>query len=80
MNTKEILQNLCYRDTRHPDFKDHYPDGEKPTPRNDCFCDNCFHGRDPLAVELLKHVTEEAQECGKGFYRGTDGRCHICVP
>jgi len=65
MNNKEIFDNLCVKDERNPDYYDLFgyeiesdikagytPD--IPTPRKDCFCDNCFSGRDRLAMELIK--------------------------
>jgi len=47
---------LCSHDRRHPLWSDtHYPDDVEgtPVPRVNCFCDNCFYGRDRLAVEIL---------------------------
>jgi hypothetical protein len=55
MKISEIKENLCYKDPLNPMFDDLYAhDDEEPTPRIDCACDNCFYGRDKLAVELLK--------------------------
>jgi len=60
MTKEEVVKNLCYKDNRNPD---HYENifGEPPTPRPEpCFCDSCFHGRDKLALEILR-LLEEAQ-------------------
>lgn len=49
MTTKEVYSNLCYYDTRHPDW------WEALEPRiESCSCDNCFHGRHNLALEIIK--------------------------
>ena len=57
MTLPEIYENLCIRDKRNPDHKDCYidfEDDELPTPRKNCYCDSCFHGRDKLALEILR--------------------------
>ena len=57
MTSEEILGNLCIRDPRNPDHKDHYMDFydyEIGTARKNCFCENCFNGRDILALEIIK--------------------------
>lgn len=57
MTKKEIEENLCVYDKRSPyDMLAVYEaiGDETPMPRKDCGCDNCFYGRDQLAVELLK--------------------------
>jgi len=50
-----IADNLCVHDKRSSSYADIHayddPD-EIPAPRINCFCDNCFYGRDRLAVEL----------------------------
>ena len=55
----EVLENLCMRDSRNPDHTDVYACyesdwGEIPAPRENCACDNCFYGRDRLALEILR--------------------------
>ena len=54
-NEMNVHEQLCYKDPRNPMFKYSYGDDEeKPIPREkDCACDNCFYGRDALAVEIL---------------------------
>jgi len=55
----EILNALCYYDERSPSYTK--PDqwdidnGYTTPPRlRDCSCDNCFYGRDKLALEIIK--------------------------
>ena len=61
---KTAYSNLCCKDPRHPDYYDFYgqeieeeiADGytpEIPTPREGCYCDNCFNGRDSLALIII---------------------------
>jgi hypothetical protein len=60
MNTQEVLENLCVYDAKHPsyaDFVEGYADRE---PRNNCYCDNCFYGRDKMAVFILSLLKEES--------------------
>ena len=61
MTLEEIHSNLCAYDKRNPDWNDLHgndddDDDEVREPRKGCFCDNCFYGRDVLAVELLKKL------------------------
>ena len=51
MTPLSILQNLCWRDPRNPSYIETAADGYPP--RINCACDNCFYGRDTLAVALL---------------------------
>ena len=51
MTEQEIFENLCYYDPRTPDC-DPEADGRTPRPPG-CMCDNCFYGRDELAMALL---------------------------
>ena len=59
MTYLEICERLCYYDPRNPKYKDMYVDFEDVRePRlTPCYCDNCFYGRDKLALELLKYVS-----------------------
>jgi len=53
----EVTENLCTRDRRHPSWDLLYgaeEEDEIPPPREGCVCDNCFSGRDELAVEILR--------------------------
>ena len=63
MTREEVLSNLCIKDTRNPDHEDCYqgfdPD-EIPEPRVNCYCDNCFHGRDKLALEILRWAKQSS--------------------
>ena len=57
MKKEKVFDNLCSYDERNPSFADLYfpEDGdEKPTPRKNCFCDNCFYRRDILALEIIR--------------------------
>lgn len=53
----KIYEYLCTKDKRNPMFLACYGDleeAELPPPRVNCFCDNCFYGRDYLALEVLR--------------------------
>ena len=54
MKLKDIYLNLCLYDKRNPAYN--IEDGEKQNP---CYCDNCFYGRNKLALEILKLKGEE---------------------
>lgn len=59
MPRDEVLEALCTWDRRSPyyaDLKLAYEDdpGSMPRPRKSCSCDNCFYGRDRLALEILR--------------------------
>lgn len=56
MTKQEIYQNLCLYDKRNPDNPlDEY---ETIEDLSNCFCDNCFYGRNKLALELIKTLNE----------------------
>lgn len=44
-------EKLCYHDPRNPFFT---PDDQPREPRNGCACDNCFYGRDQMALEIIR--------------------------
>jgi uncharacterized protein (DUF1499 family) len=55
MSELEIKTNLCYYDPRNQsDNLGADEDEDYPQPRNECSCDNCFYGRDKLAMQLLQ--------------------------
>lgn len=58
MDLKDVCDKLCYYDDRSPEYADMlecYDEIDvKPEPRKDCYCDNCFYGRDKLALEILR--------------------------
>ena len=56
MNKEEILLNLCYYDKRNPNSVAYDVLND-----DDCYCDNCFKGKTPLAEELLKLTKEFGQ-------------------
>ena len=65
MSDQEIKINLCYYDPENPNSNlDAYEDEDRPQPRNECGCDNCFYGRDKLAMQLIeaKRERDEAQD------------------
>lgn len=64
MSDEEIKSNLCYYDPKNPYYNlDAYDKEDRPQPRNECYCDNCFYGRDKLAMQLLelKRECDEAR-------------------
>ena len=59
MSDQEIKINLCYYDPENPNSNlDAYEDEDRPQPRNECGCDNCFYGRDKLAMQLIEAKCE----------------------
>jgi len=65
MTREQVLEELCYYDIRNPNCG---LDEEELKERIEiitrtlkgreywCSCDNCFYGRNKLAVELLKYI------------------------
>ena len=51
MTTQEITEQLCIYDKRNPNYK---KDNERINKHKECYCDNCFTGRNDLADELLR--------------------------
>ena len=65
MSEREIKNNLCYYDPENQNNNlDAYENEDRPQPRNECSCDNCFYGRDKLAMQILEAKSErdEARE------------------
>ena len=54
MKEIEVRRMLCAKDTRHPDFAYLFDVEDRHIPREGCACDNCFYGRDKMAVEILR--------------------------
>tara|TARA_R110002167_G_scaffold98020_2_gene258239 strand:- start:3647 stop:3829 length:183 start_codon:yes stop_codon:yes gene_type:complete len=56
MTTDEINANLCTYDPRNPLYGDLDEDSleELRGGDNDCYCDNCFYGRDRLAMAWIE--------------------------
>lgn len=75
MPLKEVLERLCIHDPRNPYHETALgdPEDEPREPRHDCACDNCFHGHDKLALEILR-----LQEGFEKVPRTADG--HIIYP
>ena len=66
MSDQEIKTNLCDYDPENPNSNlDAYEDEDLPQPRTEgCCCDNCFYGRDKLAIQLFeaKRERDKARE------------------
>ena len=63
MTDNEIKINLCNYDEHNPyNILDLFEDDDRQQPRNGCVCDNCFYGRDKLAVQVLEARRELAVE------------------
>jgi len=57
MDIKKVYDNLCVYDKRNEFYQDtaSYTSKEDiPKARDNCHCDNCFYGRDELALEILR--------------------------
>ena len=55
MTIEEVYEELCSYDTRNPFYGYITSEDDDPRPpRTNCFCDNCFYGRDKLALEILR--------------------------
>ena len=57
----QVYDKLCIRDKRNPNntgsFADPFATEEQDyseLPRVNCWCDNCFYGRDKLALEIIR--------------------------
>ena len=75
MKIEDIYSNLCSYDKRNPMYGDiTYGLDEDciQSPREKtCFCDNCFYGRDKLALSLLNSIreTQQAWEVAEDYKR-----------
>jgi len=65
MTETEVFKNLCILDKRNPNHGGLYyhfnPEDERSLPRPHCACQNCFFGRNRLALEILR-LREEREE------------------
>lgn len=60
MKPEDFYSSLCTKDKRSPYFEDIYGlDDEPPGPRQGCYCDNCFYGRDRLAMVIIELLERE---------------------
>lgn len=50
----KLFDDLCYKDKRNPMYYDVYDEDDSPVAREDCYCDNCFGGKDRLALVALE--------------------------
>ena len=54
MGIEEVYEQLCWYDKRNPN-QIHDVDQDVVVPRRDnCACDNCYNGKDRLAMEVLR--------------------------
>ena len=51
---EHVYESLCSKDRRNPMWADIFGFDDTEKPRVDCACDNCFCGRDRLALEILR--------------------------
>ena len=49
-----LYDDLCYKDKRNPMYADVYDEDDSPIARDGCYCDNCFGGKDRLALVALE--------------------------
>lgn len=49
MDLLKVYENLCLYDERNPDYV--ISNGYK---QKKCYCDNCFYGRNELALEIIR--------------------------
>ena len=53
--TMNPYKSLCYYDERNPDRYPSLDEDDQREPREPgCACDNCFYGRDALALEVIR--------------------------
>ena len=52
MDIDTVLEALCYYDLKNPNNM--VLDSGRLPRLVDCYCDNCFYGRDKLAMEILR--------------------------
>ena len=52
----DVYSKLCTKDRRSPHWNDIYgaDDDDISEPRKNCACDNCYYGRDELALEIIR--------------------------
>jgi len=51
---EQVLWALCSYDKRHPAYDDAYNTEHYLTRSPWCGCDSCYHGKDALALEILR--------------------------
>lgn len=61
---EHVLESLCVKDKRNPNYYDVYYDDDEPNLDVKCSCDNCFYGRTRLALEIIK-LKDELNEYKK---------------
>lgn len=70
MTKEEIYEGLCCHNPLNPLYTELDAEGDKYIPREKCYCDNCFYGRNKLALEILHliEVLEEIYESNPGTH------------
>jgi len=48
MTREKVYESLCCYDPRNPDYSAIKQEGD-----GHCYCDNCFYGRNALAIRIL---------------------------
>ena len=61
----DVFRSLCWYDKRNPNYIEQDADDEQIA-RIGCSCENCFYGRDALAMEILR-----LREAGIGYSQQT---------
>ena len=54
MEIEEVYKRLCSYDKRNPDNVIDEEFGITESKKDDCNCDNCFYGRNKLALTILE--------------------------
>jgi hypothetical protein len=65
MTPEEVAECLCVHDRANPNWLSLHCDLDMediPQPRNGCSCENCFYGRDRLALEIIRAQEERTQK------------------
>ena len=53
-----VYEKLCYSDPRNPYYVPPLDDDDVRIPRNGCACDNCYYGKDAMALEIIRLLRE----------------------
>lgn len=63
MKLSKLYENLCSYDTRNPHYDAEY-DSDFEARSISCYCDNCFYGRDKLAMSMIDAYNLLTNELG----------------
>jgi len=61
MTKEEIFSQLCVYDPRNPDNYIDEADKQRTDRKEKCYCDNCFYGRDQLALEIIRIINLDTE-------------------